>query len=172
MSGREWAVEADDVCDPEQLLQRITSAREDRARAECLREARRLPPDPAGADDAERLAVEPLSEHEFERERPGSPRPDEPVSLDDPAEESQSDSDRELRGRLRQHVRGIGDHDAAPPRRLQVDVVDPDAVVCDDLELWPGALQVGVVDHGVDQGEDSLRFRRIRDELEVLFERL
>ena len=82
------------------------------------------------------------------------------------------DGDRELRGRLRQHVRGVGDHDAAAPCRLQVDVVDADAVVGDHLELRAGPLQVRVVDDGVDEGEDSLRVGRIRDQLEVLLEGL
>ena len=64
-------MEADDVGDGQQLVQRIVPAGEDRQRAERFREAGRLPADPAGADDAERLAVEPLSQHELERERPG-----------------------------------------------------------------------------------------------------
>ena len=112
---RQRAVEADDVGARQQLVQRIVAAGEDRARAECFREARRLPADPAGADDPDRLALEPFAEHELERERPGRASPDEPVSLDDPAQEGEGDCDGELRRRLRQDVRGVRDHDPPPP---------------------------------------------------------
>ena len=165
-------MEADDVGAAEQLLERIVSAGEGSLRPEGLRQARRLPADPAGADDAERLAVEALSEHEFERERPLGAGSDEPVSLDDPAEESERDGDCELGSRPRQHVRCVRDHDAPAPRRLQVDVVDAHGVVGHHLELWAGVLQIRVVDRGRDEGQDALRIRRVGDELEVLFESL
>ena len=100
------------------------------------------------------------------------PRADEAVALRDPAQERQEQPDRELGGRPGEHVRRVRDHDAVPARRVEVDVVDSDAVVGDDPELGPGGVEEVVVDSRGQHGDDPVRTRRRVDELEVADDRL
>ena len=99
-----------------------------------------------GPDDAERLAAQGLAEHELERERPRACAAQEPVSFGDAAEQRERERDRQLGDRVGQHVGRVRDEDVALARRLEIDVVDADAVVRDDAELRPGAVEQLAVD--------------------------
>ena len=87
----------------------------------------------------------------------GSRRADEAVALGDAAQEREHQRQRELRRRAGEHVRRVGDDDAAAPRRLEVDVVHPDGVVGDDPQLRAGRLEVGVVDRDREHRHDAVR---------------
>src|SRR4029079_1223023 len=98
VAGRvgERDVEADDVGAPEQAGQVGVPPRERRARAERLRQACGLAPDPTRSDDQQLLPVEARAEHELERELPLRAAPDEAIALGYPTEQGDHEADREL----------------------------------------------------------------------------
>ena len=164
-------MEADDVGDRQQLVERIATACESRARAESLDEPRGLPADPPRPDDADELPVQALAEHELEGEAPLATVANQPVSLGHAAQQGQHQRDGELRRRTRQHIGRVRDDDSAPAGSVEVDVVDADRVVGDDCELRPGAVEQRAVDRRRQERKDPVRsFRRV-GELEVLGER-
>ena len=114
--------------------------------AERLGEPGRLAADPPAPDDQHRLALEPLAEHELERELPRLAATDEPVALGHAAQQRQHQGQRDLCRRPGQDVGRVRDDDPAAAGGVEVDVVDPDRVVGDDAQLRPGGLEVGVVD--------------------------
>ena len=169
---RQRAVQADDVGGLEQRVELVAAAGEDRARAERLGERRRRAPDPSGPDDAERLAAQRLAEHELERERPPRLPAQEPVSLGDAAEQRERERDRQLGDGVGQHVGRVRDEDVARARGFEIDVVDADAVVRDDAELRPGAVEQLAVDRRRQHREDSVDALDAVGERERLRERL
>ncbi len=159
VSGREGNVEGDDVGLREEpvereLLVRARPAGVDDAHAERLREPGDLPADTAEAHDPERLPGETLAQHERRRERPLVSPADEPVPLHHAPEQGEHERDRQLGGRLGEHIGGIGDHDAPPRCFGQVDAVIPDSEVRDDAEAWTGGVEEpGIDDVGRDRDE-------------------
>ena len=107
-----------------------------------------------------------MPEHELERERPLLAAPDEAVALGDPAQQREHEPDGELCRRAREHVRRVRDHEAAPGRLVEIDVVHADRVVRDDAELWPGAVEKLGVDVRRQQRDDPVGTLRRVVELE------
>ena len=160
-------MDRDDVGLGQQFVEVGVASREDGVRTERLDEPRRLAADPPRSDDQHRLAREALAEHELERELPTLAAPDESVALGHPSEQREHQRQRHLCRGAGEHIRGVRDHDATPTGRLEVDVVHPDRVVCDDPKLRPGSLEVGIVDRDVEHGHDPVGADRRGDELEV-----
>ena len=123
------------------LLVRTGAARVDDPHPEGLGQARDLTPDPAQPDDPERLPAKALAEHEGRRERPLLLPAHEAVALGNAPQQCQHERDRELGGRLGQHVGSVRDDHAAPRRLLQVDAVVADAEVRDDAKSRPGSIE-------------------------------
>ena len=140
--------------------------------AERLDEAGRLPADPPAPDDEHGLPLEPLAEHELERELPGLLPAHETVALGHAPKEREHERQRELSRGPRQHIGRIRDDDASSPRRVQIDVVHADGVVGDDLQLRAGSLEVRVVDGDGEHRHDAVGVAHRRHELEGGGERL
>ena len=160
-------METDDVGLREQLVERIAATGVDRPRTERLGEPRRLATDPPRADDAEELVVETFAEHEVEGEAPLVVPPQHAVALGDPAEQRKHQRDRELGRRAREDVRRVRDQHAVPRRRIEVDVVDTDAVVRDDPQPRAGSVEIRVVDPRAEERDDPVGAARLAGELEV-----
>ena len=163
-------VQAHDVGLPQRVGERIASADEDDRRPVRFRQPSRLPADATGTDDRNGLAVETLAEHELHRERPLGASAKESISLDDSTEQRECQRDRLFSRRLREHVRSVRDHDPTCARGIEIDVVDPDAVVRDDPKTGPRTREELVVDLRRDQREDAVDIRRHIDEVESVGE--
>ena len=109
-----------------------------------------------GPDHAERLAAKRAAEHEVERERPARLPAEKPVSFGNAAEQRERERDRQLRDRIRQHVGRVRDENVAPARSFEIHVVDADAVVGDDAELAPRAVEQLAVDRRRQHGQDPV----------------
>src|SRR5215218_10773911 len=142
---RQRAVQRDDVRALEQLAEldaagvaagaalRVDDLQPERAGARRGRAA-----DLAVADDPERLAAQPATEHEVDRPRPRHAGADPPLTLAEPARDREHQRDRQVRGRVGQDAGRVGDRDAMAARGVEVDVVVADGDVGDDAQLLPG----------------------------------
>ncbi len=139
IGGAEYVVRAFDPFDTEltKALACDERVERDHPHSEPERPAGDLLADPAEAEHAERLALE-LDP------APGRALPatllQGRVRLRDVARERDQEPDRVLGGRRDCRFRGVRDHDSAPRRGLDVDVVHPDAGAADHLQPL-GALE-------------------------------
>ena len=101
---------------------------------EGLGAPRHRPPDPAEAEDAQALAGERVGEHRVALLGP-APGAHVAVVAGDPARDVEQERHAELGHAGGQHVRGVGDPDAAGARGLKVDRIGPDPIDADDLDL-------------------------------------
>ncbi len=110
--------------------------------------------DAAHADDAQPLAPQLASAH------PGGGPALEPAvgdglrALDDAAAYGEDQGHGQIGGVLGQDARGVGNDQAAPNRRVDVDMIHPGTEVGDHLQVWPcGGDQraVNLVGNGRDQ---------------------
>ena len=104
------------------------------AHVEAERSSGYRPSDPAEADDAERLAIDVVAPEEVPLPAGPLPRARETVGRDDASRGSHEQGPREVGGRLRQHVGGIGHHDPARLAGRHIDVVEADRHVADGLQ--------------------------------------
>jgi hypothetical protein len=104
-------------------------------------------PDPAQADHPHGRASD--LDAPVGRRVPAAPAPGAQIALGvaHPAGRGEGESHRQLRGRLGEDVRRVGDRDTPLPAGLAVDVVVTDREVCNHLE----ALSGGVQDLGIDR---------------------
>ena len=165
------AVQADDVGRSQDRVQVVVAPGQNRNRPERLGEPCGREPDAARPDDGEALAVQPLAEHELDAELPRPPLAQQAVALDDAAQQREGECDRELGGRLGEHVGCVRDDDAALACGLEVDVVDADPVVRDDAELRPRRVEERAVDLGRERGEDPVCGARPVEQREALAQR-
>ena len=113
----------------------------DDAHLEAAGAAGDLGADAAEADDAQRLAAQ-LDAHEL-RALPACRRCSDACASGMWRAQGQHQADGVLRGGDRVALRRVDDDDAAPGRRVDVDVVDAGAGAADDLQLAAGVEDVG-----------------------------
>ena len=114
--------------------------------AEGARAARRGRADLTEADDAERLALQPGSEHEMHVPAPADLAADHALALAEPPRDHQDQGHRDVGGRVREHARRVRDDHAARRAGGHVDVVVAHRHVRDDAQLRPGGREEGLVD--------------------------
>ena len=96
------------------------------------------------------------AEHEVERPPLPAAAPNQPIAFGDAPRDAEDQRPGEIGGRLGQHVRRVGDDDAALARRGDVDVVVADGDVRNDLQVAAG------VDHrAVDRVGQQRMTRRL-----------
>ena len=139
--------------------------------AEALEPARDRPADPAESEDAD----PPPAQRRRERERRLRPmaRAQVAVRLGDPPQGRQHEADREVGDLVGEHVRRVGDDDAAPVRRDGIDGVVADAEIRDEFEVRQPVHQRSVdtdltadaepADPRTDLGQQRLRIRGARE---------
>jgi hypothetical protein len=155
--GRERAVEGDEVRLGQDLLQRhpAGAARVEDPRLEPLDPPRDGLPDAPVSDDSDRGPVQVPTE-----QQPGLPgQPVAPahreLALHQAASDPEHQRDREVRGRLGQHVGRVAHRNSPRRRGGDVHVVHPDGVVRDGAQARRRLEQVGVHDVG-QQREQAL----------------
>ena len=119
--------------------------------AEAPRAPRHRRADPAHADNAEPLAVNPVAQQR--RRRPAEPAAGahQALALDEPARDREDERHGHVGRVARQHARRVGDHDAPLMRGREVDMVHARAEARQQLEAGAGgfqALRVDAVGHG------------------------
>ena len=119
-----------------------------------------------GPTTSRRLPGQAAAGHERRLPPPGIAAPDEPVALDDAAQERKQERERQLRGRIGQHVRRVRHDHAARGRCLEIHVVDADRIVRDDAQLIAGALEERCVDRRARRGHEPSRAIGLLDQLE------
>ena len=98
-------------------------------------------PDPSHPDDAERCTAQVPAQVGARVKAAPAPAAQVGLRLGDVARGGQRQRQRQLGGRVGEHVRGVGDRDAASPAGVEIDVVVADREVGDHLELRAGRLQ-------------------------------
>ena len=111
---------------------------------EALAATRHRLPDPAPADDPERLVGEVAPEHVRRMPRRPAALADLALAFDDPARDREQQRERDVGGRVGQHVGRVADRDPALSRGLEVDVVGADGEVGDRAHARRGVEQVAV----------------------------
>ncbi len=98
------------------------------------------------ADDAQRLAADPVAEHPARAPAGPSARADQLLALRQPARDRHDQRHGHVGGILGQDARRVGDDDAARPRRAQVDMVHARAEIGDQPEPRAGGGEHARVD--------------------------
>ena len=107
---------------------------------------------PAEADEAKLLATQLHPEHVIERPAAPGAGTNDAFAFAEPPGHGENQAPREIRARIGQHIRRIGDGDVAGTAGRDVDVVVANGDVGDDFQLWAGSIE----HRGVDRvGEEA-----------------
>ena len=132
--------------------------------AEALAAARHRLPDAAPADDPERRVRQVAAEHVARVPRRPLARAHLALALRDAAGDGEQQRERDVRGRVGQHVGRVADRDAALLGRVEVDVVRADREVGDRLHARRG-VEEGAVDLLGDRGQQRVGLLRVREQV-------
>lgn len=169
--GDERAVQRDDVCGCQEFGQleasraelgrsvggHVARARVDDVHPEGPGAPGHRDADPAGADDAERLAAQVHAEQVEHAPLPRGAGPDDALALAEAARRHEHEPEGGVGGRVGEHAGGVRRDDAAPGARGDVDVVVADGDIGDDLELVACRIEEFVVDAVRDHRDDPVR---------------
>ena len=177
--GRVRAVQRDDVARGEQLVHVHVRCAEFLGRrciergalgvgdrhAEGLRAARSGDADLTHADDAELATLDSRAEHVEHAPLPRRLAANDALALGEAASDHQDERHCDVRGRIRQHARSVGDDHVALRAGRDVDVVVPDGNVGDALQLRAGCVQQLAIDLLGEQGDECVSTLHARQQL-------